>query len=593
MKFSDLTSRSDVQETDQLIGYRNTSAGGEGRWTFAAIRSWLATIFAPLTHTHTQSDIAGLSTSLASKVAAAEKGTANGVATLGSDGKVPTNQLPDGLGGGGGAVSSVAGRTGDVVLTKIDVGLSAVENTSDANKPVSTAQAAALAGKASVTHTHATSEVTGLDTALAAKVASAEKGVANGVASLGSDGKVPSSQLPTVSVPVTSVAGRTGTVTLAKADVGLGSVDNTSDVNKPVSTAQQAAITNAITGLQSSINASLAFKLEASDLAAHTGRTDNPHTVTKAQVGLGNVDNTSDADKPVSTAQSELIATKLDAAQKGAASGVAPLGSDSKVPAANLPDTIDGTIQIRSGLDTDVGVAVLARDALLSAREIAWDESRKGLRVGDGSTPGGELINGLPVPRANNTTAWDNIKTANSSTPPRISAEMDTTLGIPMLRFPQVAGGTPGAVGVENGALQVVTGISGKDFSITKVAKNGWDYSRPYINSIGLVSGITFPISGLVSGSSQPTLLLTHTTTFASLTLTLPTTAPNSMILRLVFFGAVTSLTLDMGTATLMTGSLALPTSATAGQEILLGAVVGSLSSDGVTGTVSQWVRIR
>lgn len=42
--------------------------------------------------------------------------------------------------------------------------------------------------------------------------------------------------------PVTSVAGKTGAVTLAKADVGLGNVDNTSDANKPVSTAQQAAL---------------------------------------------------------------------------------------------------------------------------------------------------------------------------------------------------------------------------------------------------------------------------------------------------------------------------------------------------------------
>lgn len=42
--------------------------------------------------------------------------------------------------------------------------------------------------------------------------------------------------------PVQSVAGRTGAVSLVKADVGLGSVDNTSDTNKPVSVAQQAAI---------------------------------------------------------------------------------------------------------------------------------------------------------------------------------------------------------------------------------------------------------------------------------------------------------------------------------------------------------------
>lgn len=43
----------------------------------------------------------------------------------------------------GGDVLSVAGRTGAVVLTKTDVGLANVDNTSDANKPVSTAQAAA------------------------------------------------------------------------------------------------------------------------------------------------------------------------------------------------------------------------------------------------------------------------------------------------------------------------------------------------------------------------------------------------------------------------------------------------------------------
>lgn len=59
---------------------------------------------------------------------------------------------------------------------------------------------------------------------------------------------------------VTSVAGKTGTVTLAKADVGLGNVDNTSDANKPISAAVQTALetkpnetltvtgTNSITG---------------------------------------------------------------------------------------------------------------------------------------------------------------------------------------------------------------------------------------------------------------------------------------------------------------------------------------------------------
>lgn len=46
----------------------------------------------------------------------------------------------------------------------------------------------------------------------------------------------------------------------------------------------------------------------------HIANGENPHGVTKSQVGLGEVDNTSDADKPVSTAQAEAI---LSAKQAG------------------------------------------------------------------------------------------------------------------------------------------------------------------------------------------------------------------------------------------------------------------------------------
>ena len=75
---------------------------------------------------------------------------------------------------GSGAVTSVAGRSGAVTLAKADVGLGSVDNTADADKPVSTAQA----------------------TAINARIASTEKGAANGVASLDATGKVPSAQLP-------------------------------------------------------------------------------------------------------------------------------------------------------------------------------------------------------------------------------------------------------------------------------------------------------------------------------------------------------------------------------------------------------------
>lgn len=69
-------------------------------------------------------------------------------------------------------VQSVAGKTGAVTLAKSDVGLSSVDDTSDASKPISTATQTALDGKAAAMHGHAIADVTGLQTALDGKQAS-------------------------------------------------------------------------------------------------------------------------------------------------------------------------------------------------------------------------------------------------------------------------------------------------------------------------------------------------------------------------------------------------------------------------------------
>lgn len=75
--------------------------------------------------------------------------------------------------------------------------------------------------------------------------------------------------------PVTSVAGRTGVVTLSKTDVGLSNVDNTSDTSKPVSTAQATAIAEA---KEAGTNAQ-------NTADTHIANKTNPHSVTAAQVG--------------------------------------------------------------------------------------------------------------------------------------------------------------------------------------------------------------------------------------------------------------------------------------------------------------------
>ena len=99
---------------------------------------------------------------------------------------------------------------------------------------------------------------------------------------------------------VQSVAGKTGTITLAKSDVGLSNVDNTSDVDKPVSAATQTALNAKEPSVTSGTN-------------AQYWRGDKSwQTLDKSAVGLSNADNTSDANKPVSTAQQTALNLKFD-----------------------------------------------------------------------------------------------------------------------------------------------------------------------------------------------------------------------------------------------------------------------------------------
>lgn len=58
------------------------------------------------------------------------------------------------------------------------------------------------------------------------------------------------------------------------------------------------------------------------ELTTHTESTSNPHNVTKAQVGLGNCDNTADSGKPVSTAQQAALDGKVSHSLATAANDV-------------------------------------------------------------------------------------------------------------------------------------------------------------------------------------------------------------------------------------------------------------------------------
>lgn len=62
---------------------------------------------------------------------------------------------------------------------------------------------------------------------------------------------------------------------------------------------------------QTDLQAALDLKATISALSTHESDATNPHSVTATQVGLGNVDNTSDVNKPVSTAQATADSLRL------------------------------------------------------------------------------------------------------------------------------------------------------------------------------------------------------------------------------------------------------------------------------------------
>jgi hypothetical protein len=85
----------------------------------------------------------------------------------------------------------------------------------------------------------------------------------------------------------------TAVAALTKSSVGLANVDNTSDANKPVSTATQTA-------------------LDLKSPLASPTFTGTVSGITSTMVGLGSVDNTSDANKPVSTATQTALDLKAN-----------------------------------------------------------------------------------------------------------------------------------------------------------------------------------------------------------------------------------------------------------------------------------------
>ncbi|WP_267716801.1 glycosyl hydrolase family 28-related protein [Streptomyces sp. CoH17] len=176
----------------------------------------------PVTSVNGETGAVDLSAADVGAVPSTEKGVANGVATLGEDGKVLSSQLPTPQTS---PVTSVNNKTGAVTLNATDVG-ALTKSSADALYDAAGAASAAETSATSAAKTYTDGKVTDLSSTVSSDyVKKSDKGVANGVASLGSDSKVTPSQIPFGTSADTVAAGNDSRFTNSRTPTGTASGD--------------------------------------------------------------------------------------------------------------------------------------------------------------------------------------------------------------------------------------------------------------------------------------------------------------------------------------------------------------------------------
>lgn len=139
-----------------------------------------------------------------------------------------------------------------------------------------------------------------------------------------------------------------GDVTVTKSDVGLGNVPNVS-TNDQTPTYTEAS---SLTALSSGEKLSIAFGKLAkavSSLISHIANDSNPHSVTKAQVGLGSVVNTGDSATPVENGTTKFTTGGAYTLKKDLTDIAESLPTDAVLHYSfdEVPDYPDGTADVR------------------------------------------------------------------------------------------------------------------------------------------------------------------------------------------------------------------------------------------------------
>ena len=286
----------------------------------------------------------------------------------------------------------------------------------------------------------------------------------------------------------------------SKVDVGLGNVDNTSDVNKPISTATQTALN----GKEPTIAGGATTQYYRGDKTWQA--------LNSTAVGLDNVDNTSDINKPVSSATQTALNLKAPLANPAFTGNLG----------VTQPTATQATVQINSGTqyaqfyyrDSDKNLGLFVSDgtnALTRLRVVGSTGNMNLLESGSGNVTVGTATDDgsgarLQVSGVVKATSFTGALTGNASTA--------TTAGNVTGVVAVANGGTGGtdaasarqnlgAYGVQNGALAIgvdLNTLTTPGYYLQNVNANaagGTNYPTPnagvlkvHSNSVG--SGGTF-----------------------------------------------------------------------------------------------------
>ena len=178
--------------------------------------------------------------------------------------------------------------------TVVDTALSDTSTNPVQNKVID----AALAGKAKTSHTHTKSEITDFPTSLPA----------SDVSEWAKAATKPTYTASEVGADASGSANIALTAAKAYTDTEIAGLIN----GAPTTLDTLGEIATAMSENQSvveALNSAIGTKANASDLTTHTGNTSNPHSVTKAQVGLGNVPNVSTNDQTPTYSDATIFET--------------------------------------------------------------------------------------------------------------------------------------------------------------------------------------------------------------------------------------------------------------------------------------------